>query len=764
MLGSTKDTVFISWTAITSDTNAVFNVQHSTDGVHFVTIKTVPNSKKTSTPVNYSAYDENPINGRNYYRIQQLRANKDSLFSPIADITATVRQPVIRYVKPGATGDGSNWQKASGDLQAMINAADRNDQIWVAAGTYKPNRRPDAPTVITPQNRHNAFLLKNHVGIYGGFQGNETDTAQRNWEVNKTILSGDFNGDDGISGSAATRDLKLTNNNDNATNIVISVGDDGKTVLDGFTITGGNSDFVRTDEVPNAMIMVEDASLATWYYGAGMYNYASSPMLRNITFSRNESQNLGGGGMYNELSSPQIINCAFIENNAYGGGGNSCFGGGIYNFSSSPTIINTRFKNNMGWYVGGGISGVADYYNHPDFLPVLTVVNCIFEGNTAGHGFGVDPSIGGAIHGGSSTENITNSLFYNNQAAIGGAIVSGGSDYYGYKNYLTVTNCTFYGNKSKTNDRVPAPNGGGAISNGNDSLSFLTIKNSIIYGNSAVYGDSGVHTGSLSTFVYENSLIQGLTKDNSNGNIDGNTNPLFTDAASGDLTLQSSSPVINKGNNASYPGGLTALSTAIDLAGNPRLIGATIDMGAFENSNGLLPVTMFSFTAMAEKHAALLQWKTATEINSSHFNIERSSNGISFIKLGAVKGHGTTTTPQQYNYMDVAPVEGNNYYRIQEVDVNGQVQYSPTRLLVFGHEANKILAVYPNPVTNRLYIQLPATTGNHKELQLFDVNGHQVLRKQVAAGPAKVDIDVSKLTAGTYLLWYDNQSVKVVKQ
>jgi hypothetical protein len=86
----------------------------------------------------------------------------------------------IRYVMAGATGTGTtSWTNASGDLQATINSSAAGDQVWVAAGTYLPNRRADVLTVITPNDRNNAFVLKPDVKIYGGFVGNEISLTQR---------------------------------------------------------------------------------------------------------------------------------------------------------------------------------------------------------------------------------------------------------------------------------------------------------------------------------------------------------------------------------------------------------------------------------------------------------------------------------------------------------------------------------------------------------------------------------------------------------
>lgn len=102
----------------------------------------------------------------------------------------------IRYVKPTATGagDGTNWANASGDLQGMINASG-TEQVWVAAGIYKPT---------TGSNRNASFSMKAGVKIYGSFAGGETALSQRTATVmanNKSILSGDLNGDDATTGN-----------------------------------------------------------------------------------------------------------------------------------------------------------------------------------------------------------------------------------------------------------------------------------------------------------------------------------------------------------------------------------------------------------------------------------------------------------------------------------------------------------------------------------------------------------------------------------
>ena len=164
--------------------------------------------------------------------------------------------------------DCSSWANAC-SLQTALTDSGSGDQIWVAAGMYKPGAA-----------RTDTFQLKNGVAVYGGFAGTETLLTERNPAANVAILSGDLNGDD--SG--------FTNNGENSYHVVTGSGTDNTAVLDGFTITGGNAN----GSFPNDN-------------GGGMYNNTGSPTLFNVTFSGN-SAIYGGGGMYNYTSSPTLTN------------------------------------------------------------------------------------------------------------------------------------------------------------------------------------------------------------------------------------------------------------------------------------------------------------------------------------------------------------------------------------------------------------------------------------------------------------------------
>jgi hypothetical protein len=216
----------------------------------------------------------------------------------------------------------------------------------------------------------------------------------------------------------------------------------------------------------------------------------------------------------------------------------------------------------------------------------------------------------------------------------------------------------------------------------------------------------------------------------------------------------------------------TAWGTIENVDGNVTVIsGYYIEVAISDFSNffimgttSALPVTLQSFTVKAINNTALLQWETASELNNDHFDIERSANGSSFVKIGRVQGYGTTSITQHYSFTDAAPLAGNNYYRLAQVDLDNKITYSQIRLLSFNGQGSSTLKVFPNPVKSTLHIQLPQAASGQEPLQLYTITGIKVLVQSVPAGTLQMDADISTLTAGIYILRYGNETVRVVKQ
>ncbi|MDR1389650.1 MAG: right-handed parallel beta-helix repeat-containing protein [Treponema sp.] len=298
------------------------------------------------------------------------------------------RKHAILYVTPEGAGtkDGSSWDNASSDIQEMIDDADgRGAQIWVAAGVYKPAHIPEEAST---DSRHRTFWLKPKVRIYGGFSGDGTEDGlgERDWENNKTILSGDFNNNDG--GNAIDGFIGM---DENAYHVVLALGipDDEQTILDGFTITGGNA---NGDE---STISV-GVHLVKSSWSGGVVNWQSSPVLTNVTISGNQAGDSGGGGMSNAFSSSPVLTNVIVSNNR------ADFGGGMFNWGDcSPVLTNVVISGNQASF-GGGIFNSSS-------SPVLT--NVTISGNQAGDG-------GGMYNWNNSAPEIRNSIIWDNGTGV----------------------------------------------------------------------------------------------------------------------------------------------------------------------------------------------------------------------------------------------------------------------------------------------------------------------------------------------------------
>lgn len=421
----------------------------------------------------------------------------------------------VWYVNNSATGGntGQSWTSAFVDLQAALASAQPGDQVWVAQGTYKPTDS----TVRTI-----SFVLKDGVGVYGGFVGTESLLSQRVLANHITTLSGDI----GTPGE----------NSDNSYHVVTSNGLTASTVLDGFTITAGNANgpslsksegggMYNNSSSPTLSNVVFSNNSAS--FGGGMENIAkSSPTLTNVTFSGNFATN-EGGGIDNDFSSPTLTNVTFRSNSALGKGGglanenmsaptlrNVTFssnstpgsGGGMFNGSSSLTLTNATFSNNSA-AMGGGMENL---------FGVSSLTNVTFSNNSAS-------LEGGGLHNDYSSPKLTNVAFRNNTADKGGGMFNNhGSP--------TLTNVTFFKN-SATNE------GGGLYNVGGRP----TLTNSILWDNLAVSGAQIFNVQGSLTVRFSN--VQGGWA--GVGNID--VDPLFVDEVHGDLYLQASAPAPGMG-------------------------------------------------------------------------------------------------------------------------------------------------------------------------------------------------------------------------
>jgi len=534
-------------------------------------------------------------------------------------------QAKILYVKQAATGDGSSWANASGDIQAMIDKSVYFDQVWVAKGTYFPT----VETVVGDA-RSRSFVTKNGVPLCGGFAGTETSLAQRaladldnngkvdSFEfVNTTLLSGDIDRVADVWTKTMNTDKKtwkwtVTGNQGNCYCVVTM-----NFSIDGVSVIGGN------------------ANSTTLNKGGGIFAFSYvNPNIKNCTVSNCSAVSRGGGISSTFSGSCIITNCSVSNCNAGSNGGGISF----YSQSSSSTssLTNCIVSNCSAGTSGGGIS--YDSYTIYDSSSSSKVTNCTVSSCSAGFGGGIyysqhssssSPltnctisncsagSSGGGIYSNYSYSKVTNCTISNCSAVTGngGGIYStcysssystfltnctisncsagssGGGIY--YDDFCSITNCTI------SNCSAVTGNGGGIYYNyaysSSSPLTNCTVNN--CYGGGIYASSSYV---SVMNCAVSNNKVGATISNISGGTQTGNISPdislaylkptsfvgvATTDAQKAELItadwrLRKGSPCINAGTNNI----LTSILMGKDFDGNPRLLYGIVDAGAYEYS------------------------------------------------------------------------------------------------------------------------------------------------------------------------------------
>ncbi|WEK18236.1 MAG: Ig-like domain-containing protein [Candidatus Pedobacter colombiensis] len=499
----------------------------------------------------------------------------------------TVQNGISRlFVSSAAKGDnnGSNWANAFTDVQAALELAGAGDEIWVAKGTYY-----SGPLATS------TFKLKEGVKLYGGFAGTEAALADRNMadlrSLNETIL-------DGSQGVASyhviTNTLALTS----------------ATILDGFSIQGGNATLVsginyQGGGIYNNLGAVQFSNL--WIknnngtYGGGIYNNGDA-VYTNILFSNNQAKGTSarGAAVYNakgfKLSKGIFENNKILESSSYPGYGAGIFTTGVLDLSEvefkNNSILNGQggaiysnssavVKINKGTFTGNKATtgGALFIASGTQVLEEVT-----FTDNTASSSGGAIYASGVLVlnrasfihnsavqHGGAIWSNsnlkIDNSIFSRNEvtstaAYYGGAIYINSND-------VLINNCSFSKNNIGYAKGTVTLSYGGALYRNSGTV---TIHNSILWGNTR----TGTIADQLNTGVIVGStVVQG---DYATGTDVKIGDPLFMDVAVDNLQLQGGSLAIDGGDNSWQ-------AYDKDLAGKARVVNNIIDLGAYENES-----------------------------------------------------------------------------------------------------------------------------------------------------------------------------------
>jgi hypothetical protein len=152
------------------------------------------------------------------------------------------------------------------------------------------------------------------------------------------------------------------------------------------------------------------------------------------------------------------------------------------------------------------------------------------------------------------------------------------------------------------------------------------------------------------------------------------------------------------------------------------------------------------FTATQKNAGAQLEWSTWQELNSLHFDIEKSGDSARFTTIGSVPARPHPDSTADYTFTDPELFGGPNYYRLKLVFQNGDSLYSPIRKIYFDPDP-VLVRVYPNPTTGQININSSAEC---RDIQIFDVSGRLVYRKSVNG--FQQSLSLSTLARGIYLM------------
>ncbi len=398
----------------------------------------------------------------------------------------------IIYVDVDAHGknDGTSWFDAFTSLQDALFFAQANSEIWVSEGTYYPTEDND---------RSISFVMKDDVDLYGGFSGNETTKNQRDWQNNKTILSGDI----------AVKNLKT----DNSIKVVIAANN----IIDGFIISDGYFSQGKDNNLKNNERNPIDNSSPDKIQNNKLVNTLGHLTFKEV-LSGSAKTSLNGNGIIIWKVSPIIRNCTITNNESDKGSGVYIMG--TSGLTSLPTFINTTISNNTAQKRGGGVA--------MDMKSTAIFIDCVFDSNKCIDGKG------GAIYNDfGCSPLLENCLFIGNLAQSGGAIANdGGSN-------PIISNSTFYNNE--------AQEAGAALYQGTGEFNDPTVIDSIIYNNVCLQDEISIYNWNESNPIVSFSIIEGGYE-----GIDVlDTDPMFVDSYNFNFNLESNSPALS----ASYKQG-----------------------------------------------------------------------------------------------------------------------------------------------------------------------------------------------------------------
>lgn len=200
-----------------------------------------------------------------------------------------------------------------------------------------------------------------------------------------------------------------------------------------------------------------------------------------------------------------------------------------------------------------------------------------------------------------------------------------------------------------------------------------------------------------------------------------------------------------------FPTYYSASSNETNFASKENSDGNASKLVIYYHTLSTTPVTLSSLSgSITNEKNVLLKWNTISEINSSIFHIQRSTNGVDFVTIDSIEAAGNSMHSIAYTYVDQNPLSGTNYYRVKEIDLDGAYQFSN----IISIKANGSFKIYPNPIKKGNDITITTNTKNtdKKTFKFFEVSGKLDYTFTTIKNSNIINISTSKLHEGVYLM------------
>ena len=182
------------------------------------------------------------------------------------------------------------------------------------------------------------------------------------------------------------------------------------------------------------------------------------------------------------------------------------------------------------------------------------------------------------------------------------------------------------------------------------------------------------------------------------------------------------------------------------------------------NADIVLPISLISFTAKPRNNNVLLSWKTLREHHNNYFKLSHSTDGINFKLVAKVNAAVDGAIENTYAFIHQNPANGNNYYRLEQIDLDGTVKDLGIQQVKFSITLSQEVKVYPNPTMDDITVSFEKDI--YTVIKLLNLNGVILMIKSISINDTEISFDMRNLSAGSYLIQLEGKTTalkKVVK-